>query len=113
MTWNPQQYLQFEDHRLRPAVDLLARVRAPRRARSSTWAAAPATSRASSRERWPARVIVGVDNSPTMLAQARAATADLPRVRFVERRPRDVGAGRAGGRRLQQRGAALAADHAR
>jgi trans-aconitate methyltransferase len=26
MTWNPHQYLQFEGERLRPALDLLARV---------------------------------------------------------------------------------------
>jgi trans-aconitate 2-methyltransferase len=26
MVWNPQQYLKFAGHRLRPALDLLARV---------------------------------------------------------------------------------------
>ena len=26
MTWNPEQYLRFADARLRPALDLLARV---------------------------------------------------------------------------------------
>ena len=27
MSWNPGQYLQYEDARLRPALDLLARIR--------------------------------------------------------------------------------------
>jgi hypothetical protein len=27
-TWDPNQYLKFADHRLRPALDLLARIRA-------------------------------------------------------------------------------------
>jgi len=26
MAWNPQQYLAFADHRLRPVSDLLARI---------------------------------------------------------------------------------------
>ena len=26
MVWNPQQYLKFSGHRLRPAVDLLMRI---------------------------------------------------------------------------------------
>ena len=26
MSWNPEQYLKFADHRLRPALDLLVRI---------------------------------------------------------------------------------------
>lgn len=33
MAWDPQQYLAFADHRLRPVFDLLARVPAERPAR--------------------------------------------------------------------------------
>ncbi len=83
MSWNPQQYLQFEDHRLRPAVDLLARVAqpAPRTVVDLGCGAGNVTRLLALR--WPDAQIVGVDNSPEMLAQARAATTDLPRVRFA------------------------------
>ena len=44
MTWSPERYLAFGDHRTRPAVDLLARVAAVERRRGSRiWAAGPAT----------------------------------------------------------------------
>ena len=83
MSWNPQQYLQFEDHRLRPAVDLLARIAqaAPHTVVDLGCGAGNVTRLLA--QRWPDADIVGVDNSPEMLAKARAANADLPRVRFV------------------------------
>ncbi len=44
-TWDPERYLAYADERGRPFVDLLARVGADGAGeRSSTWAAAPATS---------------------------------------------------------------------
>ncbi|MEO6564916.1 MAG: methyltransferase domain-containing protein, partial [Casimicrobiaceae bacterium] len=83
MAWDPQQYLQFEDHRLRPAIDLLARVPllAPRDVVDLGCGAGNVTRLLG--DRWPQASIVGVDNSATMLARARETVADLPNVAFV------------------------------
>ncbi len=83
MTWDPGQYLQFEDQRLRPAIDLLARVPldAPRRIVDLGCGTGNVTRLLA--QRWPDAQITGVDNSATMLERARAAAGDLPRVTFV------------------------------
>jgi len=83
MTWDPQQYLQFEDLRLRPAMDLLARVPlfAPRDVVDLGCGAGNVTRLLG--ERWPRASIVGVDNSATMLSRARETVADLPNIVFV------------------------------
>jgi trans-aconitate 2-methyltransferase len=85
MTWNPQRYLEFADLRLRPAVDLLARVpsRAPRTVADLGCGAGNVTALLA--ERWPDAAIVGVDNSASMLDRARAALAGAANVRFEER----------------------------
>ena len=85
MTWNPQRYLEFADLRLRPAVDLLARIgaRAPRTVADLGCGAGNVTRLLA--ERWPQAELVGVDTSATMLERARAALAGHPRVRFEER----------------------------
>ena len=82
MSWNPQRYLEFEDHRLRPAIDLLARVPsdAPRSVVDLGCGAGNVTRLLA--RRWPDAAIVGVDNSAPMLSKARTATVDLPHVRF-------------------------------
>ena len=85
MTWNPQRYLEFADLRLRPAIDLIARVpsEAPRTVADLGCGAGNVTKLLA--ERWPAAAIVGIDNSATMLDQARAALASAPNVRFEAR----------------------------
>ena len=82
MSWNPQHYLEFEDHRLRPAIDLLARVvlDAPRSIVDLGCGAGNVTRLLALR--WPDADVVGVDSSTAMLAKARAATADLAHVRY-------------------------------
>ncbi|MEN8197087.1 MAG: methyltransferase domain-containing protein [Pseudomonadota bacterium] len=70
MAWNPEQYLKFAGERLRPAVDLLARVELD--APSAVYdlgCGAGATARML-RARWPESAVVGVDASPEMLGQA-------------------------------------------
>lgn len=83
MPWQPSQYLQFAGERLRPAVDLLARVALenPRTIVDLGCGAGNVTRLLG--ERWPEARIVGVDNSQEMLAQARAATRDDARYTFV------------------------------
>ena len=83
MRWNPVQYLQFAGERLRPALDLLARVplEHPRTIVDLGCGAGNVTTLLG--ERWPEAHIVGVDNSPDMLREARAATRNDPRFTFV------------------------------
>jgi trans-aconitate 2-methyltransferase len=68
MSWDPAQYLKYANERLRPALDLLARlpIEAPRTV--VDWAAARGMSRRFSPPAGRAR-IVGVDYSAAMLAQ--------------------------------------------
>ena len=83
MTWNPTQYLQYEDARLRPALDLLARIplEHPRSivdlgcgaGNVAQWLA----------RRWPDARIEGVDGDGAMLAKAREATAGDARYAWV------------------------------
>lgn len=75
MSWNPGQYLQYEDARLRPALDLLARigVAAPASVVDLGCGAGNVTLQLA--HRWPAARIEGVDGDAAMLERARAAAA--------------------------------------
>lgn len=85
MSWNPQRYLEFEDHRLRPAIDLLARVAldAPRAVVDLGCGAGNVTRLLA--QRWPDAAVVGIDNSEPMLARARATSAGVANLRFDAR----------------------------
>ncbi len=86
MAWDPSVYLQFADERLRPALDLLARVplSQPRQVIDLGCGAGNVT--ALLHKRFPQAEVSGVDGSATMLEKARAAA---PGCRFVEA---DIGA---------------------
>lgn len=71
MAWNPDLYLAFGDHRLRPALDLLARVPLDAPNRVVDLGCGPGNVTAHLAERWPSARITGVDNAPSMLARAR------------------------------------------
>jgi trans-aconitate 2-methyltransferase len=71
MTWNPDRYLAFADHRTRPAIDLLARVPPRDAERVVDLGCGPGNSTRLLAERWPAAMVVGVDSSNDMLASAR------------------------------------------
>lgn len=81
MSWNPSQYLKFEQPRLRPALELLARVslEAPRTV-YDLGCGAGQLSRLMA-ERWPQAQVVGVDSSPAMLGQAGDT---LPNLRWQQ-----------------------------
>lgn len=83
MTWDPAQYLLFADSRLRPALDLLARVDVQDAAQvvdlgTGTGAVLPALA-----ARFPRASLVGVDTSTEMLDRARQEVTELP-VTWVE-----------------------------
>jgi len=82
MTWEPGQYLKYESERLRPALDLLARIplAAPGSVVDLGCGAGNVTRILA--ERWPGARIVGVDNSEAMLAKAREAAAELRNLSF-------------------------------
>jgi len=77
MRWDPDQYLAFEDHRLRPAAELLARVPLAAARSVVDLGCGAGNVTALLRRRWPDARIVSIDNSAEMLARARAkADAD-------------------------------------
>jgi trans-aconitate 2-methyltransferase len=75
--WDPGQYLEFADHRLRPALDLLARVplAAPAVVYDLGCGAGNVTRLLA--ERWPGAAVTGVDGSAAMLTRARALRAPV------------------------------------
>ena len=72
MSWNPQQYSRFAGQRLRPALDLIARI--PKEDPKSVVDLGCGTGNVTRilRNRWPQASVVGVDGSPQMLEQAKA-----------------------------------------
>jgi trans-aconitate 2-methyltransferase len=81
MSWDPQQYLKFSDLRLRPALDLLARIPcdAPRAVFDLGCGAGNVARHLAAR--WPQASITGLDSSPEMLAEARR---QLPTAEWVQ-----------------------------
>ncbi|HTP94815.1 MAG TPA: methyltransferase domain-containing protein [Burkholderiales bacterium] len=77
-TWDPDLYLRFTDQRLRPALDLMARVPlAEARAIYDLGCGTGSVTRLL-RERWPRARVTGVDASPEMLDRAKA----IPDIRW-------------------------------
>ncbi|MBI3707536.1 MAG: methyltransferase domain-containing protein, partial [Proteobacteria bacterium] len=70
--WDPAQYLKFSDHRLRPALDLMAQI--PLATCMVLWdlGCGPGNITQMLAERWPQAEASGFDSSPEMLAKARA-----------------------------------------
>jgi trans-aconitate 2-methyltransferase len=74
MTWSPAQYLKFAAPRLRPALDLFARVELDAPALVYDLGCGSGQLTQLMAERWPAARVVGVDSSAQMLARAAAET---------------------------------------
>jgi trans-aconitate 2-methyltransferase len=93
-SWDPSQYLKFADHRLRPALDLLARI--PGTAQKTVWDLGCGAGNVTRllKERWPAAQVTGVDSSLDMLGQARAIAgidwAEGDVARWTAPQPADV-----------------------
>jgi trans-aconitate 2-methyltransferase len=74
--WDPAQYLRFSDERLRPALDLLARVPMQAAAHVVDLGCGAGNVTALLKARFPAADVTGVDSSAAMLAKARDAAPD-------------------------------------
>ncbi|MGE0715278.1 MAG: methyltransferase domain-containing protein [Alphaproteobacteria bacterium] len=79
--WDPSQYLKFADHRLRPALDLLARVPLDRPGTIVDLGCGAGNVTRHLADRWPEARVIGVDSSPQMLSKARGI---LPDASWVE-----------------------------
>lgn len=79
--WNPALYLRFAQERTRPASELLARVELSSPAHVVDLGCGPGNSTELLAARFPQAQILGVDNSPAMLKQARKL---LPQREFVQ-----------------------------
>ncbi|MEZ4869523.1 MAG: methyltransferase domain-containing protein [Caldilineaceae bacterium] len=84
--WDPNQYLKFSDHRLRPALELLDRV--PLEAPQVIYDLGCGTGQITRlmAERWPTATVYGLDSSQEMLTKA---AAEPSRVQWIEA---DIGA---------------------
>lgn len=81
MSWEPERYLKYGSLRLRPALDLLMRVRHDSPRRVVDLGCGPGTVTTVLAERWPDAEIIGVDSAAEMLARAAAA---YPRLMWVD-----------------------------
>jgi trans-aconitate 2-methyltransferase len=85
MVWNPQQYLKFSGHRLRPAVDLLMRIPDFAVKRVADLGAGAGNVTKLIKERWPEAAVTAVEGSAEMVAAGRKAAPE------VEWRHEDLG----------------------
>ena len=73
--WNPESYGRFRDLRVRPALDLMARVGELPAGKVIDLGCGAGAVGAALADRWPGRKIVGVDASPAMIGKAAATGA--------------------------------------
>lgn len=84
MTWDPAAYGTFSQPRLRPALDLMARIKADAPARVADLGCGTGNVTRLLAARWPMAEVTGVDSSPEMLGEMpgeaggfRAVQADM------------------------------------
>jgi trans-aconitate 2-methyltransferase len=80
VAWDPPQYLRYADERLRPALDLLARIALEAPARIADLGCGAGNVTRLLKARWPQAQVTGIDSSAEMLARA---AGELPDARWV------------------------------
>jgi trans-aconitate 2-methyltransferase len=78
--WDAGQYLRFGGERARPFFDLVAQVGATDPRYVADLGCGPGHLTAALAQRWPGATVVGVDNSPQMIATAQASTVQASTV---------------------------------
>ena len=87
-TWDPALYQKFDDHRSRPGLELLDRIRLGNPTLIYDLGCGTGDLTKLLADRWPDARVVGVDNSAEMLAKASAKPG---RVEWIEADIRIVG----------------------
>ena len=77
--WNSEQYLKFAAERTQPAINLANRLMTVAPARVLDLGCGPGNSTAVLKKYFPAAEVLGVDNSPAMIKQAKQ---DYPNLSF-------------------------------
>ncbi len=75
--WDPDQYLKFHGPRIRPALDLLGRIRLEDPQVVYDLGCGPGNVTGFIRAKWPGATVTGIDSSTEMLAQARDKHQDI------------------------------------
>ena len=84
LRWNPEQYLKFSDHRLRPALDLMAQIPATEPKHIFDLGCGTGALTRILAERWPGGHVTGIDQSPQMLARARDESSEPSGIAWIE-----------------------------
>jgi len=90
MQWDPQQYTRFSDHRLRPFLDLVARIGVQEPDTVLDVGCGPGNATATLAERWPQARITGVDSSAEMIERAGAVATEHLDFRVQDAHEADV-----------------------
>jgi trans-aconitate 2-methyltransferase len=80
--WDAGQYLRFGGERSRPFFDLIAQVGASAPGYVADLGCGPGNLTAVLAQRWPGATVVGVDNSPEMIAAATEAACSAANLEF-------------------------------
>ena len=90
-SWDAAQYLRFEDERLRPAIDLIGRIRHPAPGRVVDLGCGAGNALPLLAARFPGAAVTGIDGSAAMLAKATGfATQQADIATWAPAEPVDV-----------------------
>lgn len=75
--WNPNQYLRFSDHRIRPALELLNQIPAQNPGLIYDLGCGTGHITTLLAQAWPTSKVIGIDHSAQMLEKAHEASSDI------------------------------------